>query len=368
MYFDIDSKFKGYFKGRLKQVFLYLTDECNLKCKYCLYKPNLTFHLKEKEIPLETAIRLISDFRDLGASKLTIMGGEPTLYGASQGWRPLLKLIEESKQLGYEYVRIDTNGIFESSLLNKSEFKMLDEITFSIDAHTPKINDVLRGEETFHKCISNIELAIKLGYHVDITACVHKLNIGRDTDGKLLLHKLILFAESLGVNRINFHPIFKMGVPRDTWISDVDIQPEDWSVVYEEIQNNIDDGKYKIIVRIPQRFITKEEFEREPEYYGYCPVKLGERVLIHPDGIIRICALMIGTPYGVARFYDNKIIWDESNTNETINHDLNRPTYCANQRRDFGDYIPLCISFKPKQEEIVWKEKLRWEEKRKRAD
>ncbi len=361
----MDSKFREYFDGRLKQVFLYLTDECHLRCNYCLYKPNLTFHLKEKEIPLKTAIELISDFRELGASKLTIMGGEPTLYGVSQQWVPLLNLIKESKQMGYEYVRIDTNGMFDSKLLYKEEFKLLDEITFSLDSHKSYVNDVVRGRGSFDKCVSNIRLAVGLGYHVDITACVHKLNAGRDTDGNLLLHKLILFAESLGVNRINFHPIFKMGVPRDTWTNEFDIQPNEWLRIFEEIQHKINNKEYKITVRIPQRFITTEEFNKEPEYYGYCPVKLGERVLVHPDGIIRICALMIGTPYGVARFYNNKIVWDESNTNETINHKLDESTKCANQRRDFGKYIPLCISFKPKQEEIIWKKRLKWEKKRK---
>jgi len=73
MYFEIDPRFKEYFKN-LKQVFLYITDECNLRCIHCLYKPDLAFHLKEKEIDLETALALISDFREMGASKLTIMG------------------------------------------------------------------------------------------------------------------------------------------------------------------------------------------------------------------------------------------------------------------------------------------------------
>ena len=109
MYFEIDPKFKEYFKN-LKQVFLYITDECNLRCSHCLYKPDLTFHLKEKEIDLETALALISDFREMGASKLTIMGGEPTLYGIDQEWKPLLKVISEARNLGYEYIRIDTNG------------------------------------------------------------------------------------------------------------------------------------------------------------------------------------------------------------------------------------------------------------------
>lgn len=109
MRFDIDSKFKEHFQN-LKQVFLYITDECDLRCIHCLYKPDLTFHLKEKEIELETALALISDFKEMGASKLTIMGGEATLYGASQDWKPLLTVIKKAKNLGYEYVRLDTNG------------------------------------------------------------------------------------------------------------------------------------------------------------------------------------------------------------------------------------------------------------------
>lgn len=361
---EIDPRFREYFKD-LKQVFLYLTDECNLGCSYCLYKPNLVFHLKEKEIPLKAAINLISDFKEMGTSKLTIMGGEPTLYGVSQEWKPLLELIATSKDLGYEYVRINTNGIFGSSLLHKREFKMLDEITFSLDSHTQEINDSLRGKGVFDKCVSNIKLAVQLYYNVDITCCPHRASIGRDKNEELLIHKMILFAESLSVNRINFHPIFKMGVPRDAWIGKADIQPEEWMQVYNKIQENVENKQYKITVRIPQRFIKKEEFDKEPEYYGYCPVKMGERVLIHPDGIIRICALMISTPYCVARFYDNKIVWDETLTNETRNHKLNEVTSCANQRRDFGELVPLCISFKPKQKEIIWKDKLKWESQRK---
>ncbi|MFX1486864.1 MAG: radical SAM protein [Promethearchaeota archaeon] len=364
MYFDVDLRCKEYFKG-LKQVFLYLTDECNLRCSYCLYKPDLTFQLREKEIPVRTAINVISDFREMGASKLTIIGGEPTLYGASNSWRPLLDLISASKDLGYEYVRIDTNGSFEESLLHKKEFRMLDEITFSLDSDSSEITDLLRGERVFDRCVGNMKAAVQLGYRVDITCCAHKENIGRDNKGALILHRLILFAESLGVYRINFHPLFKMGVPRDTWIGDADIQPDEWLRVHDEIKQNLEDGLYKIIVRIPQRFITKEEFANQPEYYGYCPVKMGERVLIHPNGVLRVCALMIGTPYGVARLFGNQISWDETSTNETRNHKLGENTPCANQRKDFGDLLPLCISFKAKQDEIIWKEKLRWESRRK---
>lgn len=103
MNYNMDEKFKDYFQNNLKQVFLYLIDDCNLRCVQCLYKLDICFQVEKKEIAFEDAVKLISDFREMGAVKLTLMGGEPTLY------KPLLKLIKKAKELGYEHVRIDTN-------------------------------------------------------------------------------------------------------------------------------------------------------------------------------------------------------------------------------------------------------------------
>lgn len=133
MNYKMDQKFKDFFQDNLKQVFLYLIDDCNLRCVQCLYKLDICFQVEKKEIAFEDAVKLISDFRELGAVKLTLMGGEPTLYGKKDGNKQLLEIIKKSKELGYEYVRIDTNGQFDSELLEKPEFKMLDEVTFSID-------------------------------------------------------------------------------------------------------------------------------------------------------------------------------------------------------------------------------------------
>jgi len=365
MHFHIDQEFMKHFQN-LKQVFLYVTDECNLRCVHCLYKPNLTFHLKEKEIEIETALALISDFREMGAIKLSILGGEPTLYGASEDHRPLLTLISEARKLRYEYIRISTNGMFDNALLLRKDFKRLDEITFSLDGFTPEINDPLRGEGTFNRCVSNTKKAVELGYNADITCCLHKRLLRRDEDGNLLLDSMIRFAASLGVNRINFHDLFKAGVPMDTWTGELAPSVKEWVNTYKEIRRNIETGKYKIPVRVPMCFITREEFERNPEYYGYCPAKMGERVMVHPNGLIQICSNLICTPYGVARFYDNKIIWDRSTTNELRDHKLGIFTPCTNRSKSksFGDFVPLCFSFKPNQDEIIWK-KLNWESRRK---
>jgi MoaA/NifB/PqqE/SkfB family radical SAM enzyme len=366
MQYKIDPRVKEYFKN-LKQVFIYIIDECNLSCTQCLYKPNLTFSIKDKEIPLETANALVSDFHEMGARKLTIMGGEPTLYGANKEWVPLLSVISKAKKIGYEYVRIDTNGQFDARLLEKEGFAKLDELTFSLDGHEVEINDPVRGKGSFDKCVSNIKRAVALGYNVNITSCLHRnMLLRHPSDGTLALNKMILFAEELGVPVINFHDLFKSGIPRDTWSGNIEISLHEWLAAYSEIQFNIEAGKYKIQVRMPQSFTTPSEFETKPSYYGYCPVKLGERVLVHPDGLMRVCSLLIGTPYGVAKFYDNKIVWDESMTNEIRDHKVDSHTPCTNQSKGsgFNPFVPLCVSFKPKQTEYVWVKQLEWEKNR----
>jgi len=360
MYFDIDNEFRTHFKN-LKQVFLYITDECNLKCIQCLYKPHVFFQLKEKEIPLDVALKLLSDFRELGAKKLTILGGEPTLYGLSQNNEPLLELIEKSKNMGYEYIRISTNGSFKVSLLENIKFKNLNEIAFSLDGYTSEMNDEIRGPGSFSKCVSNIKAAENLEYKTSITCCIHKKLLERDKEGNTLLHNMIQFAESLNVNTINFHDLFKCGAPMDLWSGNIDPAIESWMEIYDEIRKNISNKKYSISIRLPICIITKDAFEQNASYYGFCPAKLGERVLVHPNGILRICSNLICTSYGVAKFFNNKITWDTGRTNELSNHEIDQSTPCTIRgKKDFGNYVPLCFSLKPNQDEFVWKD-ISWE-------
>lgn len=67
---------------------------------------------------------------------------------------------------------------------------------------------------------------------------------------------------------------------------------------------------------------------------------------------------------GIGRYYEDKIEWDNSSTNEITGIKLDKNTPCATQfkHNKFGKYVPVCCSFKPKQDEKVWKE-LNWESK-----
>ena len=334
----------------------------HVECEQCIYKPSIS-HFINEEIELDTALDLLSTFRAIGASKVTFLGGEPTVYGHRQGGKPLLDLIGRTRDLGYEYIRLDTNGQKTKQFLGQDDFQKLDEVAFSLDGYSPETNDPLRGKDTFIRAVDALREAIALGYRVTITCCVQKLFLERDTNGVLRLEAMIRFAKSLGVHQINFHDLFKVGIPMDTWTGNFAPQPKDWLPVYNELSAKVRKKQFNISVRLPQCFVTKSEFARNPEFYGYCPVKLGERVMVHPNGTIRICSNLICTGYGVARYRDRRIEWDNSSGNELAGHDLARNTPCTNRsrHRKYGDLVPVCFSFKPNQEEFVWQEKLGWD-------
>lgn len=359
--FSIDPQFRAHF-GQLHQVFMYITDRCNLECEQCIYKPSIS-HFINEEIGLEDALGLLESFRSLGAGKVTFLGGEPTLYGHSLRGEPLLDLLEQTRALGYEYVRLDTNGQRITNFLEDPRFRKLDEIAFSLDGFTADLNDPLRGKGTFVRAVDAIHKAIRLGYRVTITCCIQKALLERDSEGVLLLERMIRFAETLGIDQVNFHDLFKVGIPMDTWTGNFAPKPEDWMPVYEELSSKVRAGVFSVAVRLPQCFVTRREFSKNPDYFSYCPVKLGERVMVHPNGTIRICSNLICTAFGVAKWGEGHISWERTNANELAKHDMDRMTPCTNRSRHkkYGDLVPLCFSFKPGQDEYVWTKRLKWE-------
>lgn len=348
----IDEKTKNYF-AHIKQVFLYLSDRCNLLCEQCLYKPNV---ILGKTIPLETAKKLLQAFRTLGAFKLSVLGGEISLYDCEHQNRDLIDLLSFARSIGYDYIRIDTNGQRDAFFRNQAVFQLIDEVSFSIDGYNSDTNDWLRGQSTFDRSMQNLHWLQKTTPHVkiNITTCVTKQNVALAGGILLFIENMIRFADVNRISQLNFHGVFLMGVPMDVWTGDSHLDPVEWYEAVQNIRQNVADKKYPVDIRFPVHIITRDEFNQAPQYYGYCPCKLGERALIHPDGIIRVCSSLLSTPYGVAHYNTKQICWNEFN-NELREHRMDECTPCTNQKALYtGEYCPVCFSLKPYQDEIVW--------------
>jgi len=359
--FQIDKNFLDKYEWNLQQIFLYVNDECQLRCKHCLVKPNLDFKFK-REFDLEKLKKLLSDFKKMWAVKLTILWWEPTLYSK------LTDLIEYSKDLWFQFITIDTNWLFDSKLLDNSSFKKLDDISFSIDWYNNKTHWFLRWNWVLLKTLNNLKQAIEKWYNVSVTTCIHRGLIDfNETEPELRykdLKETILFLEKLWIYSLNFHVLLPHWMPISTWSEGTDISIDEWMKIklfLLKIKN-----KLKIDIRIPTHFINKNEYKNNKEYYDFCTLKISERVLLTVDWLIRNCAGFLGSKYHVARFEDNKITWNyDENTNEYswLN---SKCKWCPYQFKDknIWELVPLCFSLKPNQKEFIWVNKLKWDLKK----
>ncbi|MEV6139604.1 radical SAM protein [Nocardia sp. NPDC051990] len=78
-----------------------MTEACRLRCEHCYMGERLHRALK---MPLPKIVDTLTTWRRLGGSKLTILGGEPTLHPH------YCEVIRLSKQLGYEHIITTTNA------------------------------------------------------------------------------------------------------------------------------------------------------------------------------------------------------------------------------------------------------------------
>lgn len=112
---NFDVRTRTYFDNKIKQVFVYITSRCQLRCRQCLYKPLLCN--ESTDIDFYILVDLLKEFYKYGAYKVSFLGGEPTLYNDKKNSKDFGDVIEEVKQIGYKYIRVDTNGQFEKNIL-----------------------------------------------------------------------------------------------------------------------------------------------------------------------------------------------------------------------------------------------------------
>lgn len=353
---NIDNQLVNFYDKKIKQVFVYITSRCQLQCKQCLYKPLLCS--ESTDIDFEILHELLTVFKSFGAYKVSFLGGEPTLYHDYKNDKIFTDVLQLCKALGYNYVRFDTNGQFSAAFLEQDQLIYADEITFSLDGFNSDTNDIVRGKGSFDRCFSNIISAVNRGYRVQITMCVHNSICTSVEAGINNIEKMILFAASLGVSAINFHPILKVGIARDNWIDNTDINPNVWVMVYRAIQEKSFNNEYPISVRLPMRFVEKNIYEKNTDKFSYCPLQLAERALVMPDGTIKVCAFTIGTPYHIANYdKSNFTLFTEEYSEFSLSKKIpEKKSHCFFQELAIDGFIPLCMSYKPYQKEIVWNE------------
>ncbi|MGE0852027.1 MAG: radical SAM protein, partial [Hyphomicrobiaceae bacterium] len=316
------------FNSLLEQVFLYITNRCGLRCEQCFYKSELN----NVEMPLAVALFHAQECAKLGATKITLLGGEPSLYDLAQKWHNLKALVSALPSFGYKTIRIDTNGQFEEEFIDAITGLPITELSFSLDGGSAVQNDQLRGVGVFERVVTNIRRCLH-SFRVSVTICVGRANLATLTGD-------VRYLSSVGVRSLNFHPLLCIGNRQDEYIRQTAITAEEWRSACSTLLEMRAREKQLAPMRVPPRFTTHPITTAE----NYCSLRRRDRVHIHPNGQLRICPLTVGTPYLTAHTVNDRLKFVEGSSEAG---QLDNSKVCAFQRIIADALEPLCVSYKP---------------------
>ena len=172
---------------------VYLTNACDLRCKFC-------FNLEREDAPkigFEDICEILTAAYSRGHRYVSITGGEPFIY------KRVMEVIEHAHELGY-WVNILSHGglLDEEKVARLKEFWRL-RIRISLDGPEAETHDALRGQGTFDNTMNKIRLLISRGVTVGIGVTVSEYNVNR-------VDEVIRFALDNGISFIRFTPVVRV--------------------------------------------------------------------------------------------------------------------------------------------------------------
>lgn len=141
-------------KRKINYLRLSITDQCNLKCQYCLPEKGADFY-KNCDLLSSTQIeKIVKAFSLIGIKKVRITGGEPLIRS---DFNEILKKINSIE--GIEKIAITTNGYNLLENLDTFEKNGLNRINISLDSLNPEKYKKITRNGDFHKIFNTIKKA-----------------------------------------------------------------------------------------------------------------------------------------------------------------------------------------------------------------
>ena len=138
-----------------------LTDNCNLRCFYCMPEENYEFTPASRLMQEDEIISLAKIFINLGVNKIRLTGGEPLVR--KDAARIILSLSKLPVSL-----TITTNGTRLHEFLDVLKQSNIKSINISLDTLQPDKFLLLTRRNHFTQVFDNIQLLITNGMHVKV--------------------------------------------------------------------------------------------------------------------------------------------------------------------------------------------------------
>jgi MoaA/NifB/PqqE/SkfB family radical SAM enzyme len=274
---------------RPEQVFLYVTQRCNIRCVTCYALDQLE---RGTDLEYDEVLGMLRALHADGAWRLSFLGGEPTVYPA------LPLVVTAARDIGFSFVRINTNGMFDASLLYDARMRGVDVLCFSIDGATAAVNDSIRKGSRLNHVLGNMRLAVRLGYEVRVNVTITSRNID-------YTFEMLTLAQDVGAAEVNLNVLFLMGYALDH--QELSVAPAAWRRTYDEVVRR--HREFSVRIKLPPAFATAEELPRHRDNGHRCVAADGSRLYAASNGDVYPCLTLMDDPsHRVATFSGGRMI------------------------------------------------------------
>lgn len=142
--------------GSLALLDVILGYDCNLACDYCTITPAM----RARALPTARVLQAMRAARERGYERVAFTGGEPTIR------RDLLGLVRASRALGFDDVKVQSNGLLFAHRPNLERLVDAGASTFHLSIHThdeARYERLVRRAGTYGAMVRGLENLARAG-------------------------------------------------------------------------------------------------------------------------------------------------------------------------------------------------------------
>jgi radical SAM protein with 4Fe4S-binding SPASM domain len=275
--------------GRFRNVYLYISEACQLRCQHCYMGERLDRAMK---MPLPQITDWLTTWRRMGGTKVTILGGEPTLHP------DFTEAVRGAGRLGYEQVVTTTNA--QEPALRKFRRMAPDDFAYvqvSLDGGRAESHDAIRGAGSFDTALATTRELARRGFDTRIICTVNSAN----RDDAL---RLLELADEAGVSLVKYHVFSAIGAghlnPR------LAVAPPEW-IEFCELLDRLA-VLYDTRVWYQSAYARLDQMARyAAEGYQGCIGRTLDRISVFPDGRAYVCSYLFDTHLNFAQMTGGQV-------------------------------------------------------------
>ncbi len=274
-----DSSKSTYYSGRgkfikpetLSELWLHITQQCNLQCIHCLISSTLK---KEDILSVKELVNLIEEAQALGVKRFYLTGGEPFLR---KDIIDIIELITQKTNLV-----ILTNGTLIKPYLSRLSQNQRLLLQVSLESHLPEIHETIRGKGSFEPALEGIKSLVSYGLNPVIATTLTRINAP-------YMAKTAHYLSQLGVKHLHIlflHPRGRAALTNKLTISAIEASKTMRNLKEVASKLNISIDNFKAL---QARLTGKRALKYDLCIAGYEILAIGNNGQIYP------CPALVGS-------------------------------------------------------------------------